>query len=107
MVLKLLMNRSRSSTRAISVLRREEGTSTLRCLAPIALRMPVRKSATGSLTAISSSRYQRPGEGRLRLLPGPYAPARRAYQLALTTPGICPDSASSLKQMRHNPKSRK
>jgi hypothetical protein len=28
------------------------------------------------------------------------------YQLAFTTPGISPLSARSLKQMRHNPKSR-
>jgi hypothetical protein len=31
---------------------------------------------------------------------------RASYQLALTTPGICPLSASSRKQIRHNPKRR-
>jgi hypothetical protein len=50
MTLKLLMKRSRNSTLASSCFIRDDGTSTLRCFAPMALRMQVRKSATGSLT---------------------------------------------------------
>src|SRR5262245_16214664 len=50
MTLKLLMKRSRSSSLAISCFSDDDGTSSLRCFAPMALRMQVRKSATGSLT---------------------------------------------------------
>src|SRR5262245_33806358 len=54
MTLKLLMKRSRSSSFASSCLSDDDGTSSLRCFAPMALRMQVRKSATGSLTDIQS-----------------------------------------------------
>src|SRR5262245_14814670 len=112
MTLKLLMNRSRSSSFASSCFSDDDGTSSLRCLAPMALRMQVRKSATGSLTDMNP-----PGTSVQPGLPGcclaqcvnfnPRAPRARAYQLDLTTPGICPESASSRKQMRHMPKSRR
>jgi len=42
--------------------------------------------------------------GRLGAVNGSEAPD---YQLDLVTPGICPESASSRKQMRHMPKSRR
>jgi len=54
MTLKLLMKRSRSSSFASSCLSDDDGTSSFLCFAPMALRMQVRKSATGSLTDIQS-----------------------------------------------------
>src|SRR4051812_40112739 len=50
MRLKLLMYFSRSRSLASSSFRYDAGTSTLLCLACTALRMQVRKSATGSET---------------------------------------------------------
>ena len=44
---------------------------------------------------------------RLRISGVGRSARRDCYQLALTTPGICPWSASSRKQIRHMPKSRR
>src|SRR5262245_50129200 len=103
------MNRSRSSTLASSVFTFEAETSTLRCLARIPFRTQVRKSAIGSLTDMhapcSASVHAPSGACSLAR----HAPTKGAvpHQLDLTTPGICPASASSRKQMRHSPKSRR
>src|SRR5262245_61740341 len=99
------MKRSRSSTLASSVLNRLAGTSTLRCFAPIAFRIPVRKSATGSLTDIVFLLSQRPrsndsNDPAAWSVDDAEAPAGTvAHQLDLTTPGIWPVSARSRKQM--------
>src|SRR5215469_13716931 len=73
--------------RAISVFSFEAGTSTLGCLARIALRTRVSMSAMGSLV--------------IKLLSAPL------YQLALTTPGISPFRASFRKHRRHRPNFRR
>src|SRR5712671_1153820 len=86
------MNFSLSKSRTSSVFRFEDGTSTFLCFALQALRMHVKRSATGSLTDMAPFRLRAFGPG---------------YQLALTTPGIWPMRASSRKQIRQSPKSRR
>src|SRR5687768_2098711 len=84
---------------AISTFILDPGMSTRRCFAPQALRMRVNMSAIGSVMLIV-----------FRFLVLEYrtelsSTHRRfsVYQLALRTPGISPESASSRKHMRHTP----
>src|SRR5438552_5479754 len=70
--------------RATSVFIFDTGMSTRRCFDPQALRMRVSMSAIGSVIVMDVS-----------------------YQLALRTPGIMPDNANSLKQIRQRPKRRR
>src|SRR2546430_3762932 len=93
--------------RAISSFSFEAGISTRECLAAIALRIRVNISAMGSVMYISKSgvgcRVSGDGLGpAFKPAPDtwPLAPCF-FYQLAFTTPGICPWSARSRKQIRH------
>src|SRR5882672_8235519 len=92
--------------RAISSFSFEAGISTRECLAAIALRIRVNISAMGSVMYISKSgigcRVSGAGLGPVlnrHLTPDTWH--LFFYQLALTTPGTCPCSARSRKQIRH------
>src|SRR6185295_4788940 len=87
--------------RAISSLSFEAGISTRECFAAMALRIRVNISAIGSVinsTPFLIANCQLPILENWKLAIGNW---QCSYQLDLTTPGICPCSANSRKQMRH------
>src|SRR2546425_5243975 len=95
--------------RAISSFNFEAGISTRECLAETAFRIRANMSAIGSVMLYSVKRFQifdcrfaiEKPDWILKIANLKSKIANSLYQLDLTTPGICPCSASSRKQMRH------
>jgi hypothetical protein len=87
----------------------EEGMSTCLALALQAFLILVNISAKGSVVFMNKSfpiQFQRLDFPSSFLFIFHLSLQATSYQLAFITPGISPLSASSLKQIRHNPKSR-
>src|SRR5438132_14354069 len=96
--------------RAISSFNFDAGISTRECLAETAFRIRANMSAIGSVMLYPVKRFQI-FDCRFAIELKPVMSiqianlkskiANSLYQLDFTTPGICPASASSRKQMRH------